>query len=74
MQLIRKWRVEILIKENIVTKEKSVMSLLTALHFSHELLAKQIKPGDTVIDATIGNGRHTFSSQTRWQTRKSVWL
>lgn len=60
MQLIRKWRVEILIKENIVIKEKSVMSLLTALHFSHELLAKQIKPGDTVIDATIGNGHDTL--------------
>lgn len=36
------------------------MSLLTALRFSHELLAKQVKPGNTVVDATIGNGYDTL--------------
>lgn len=70
MQLMKKWRVEILIKENIV-HEVIVMSLLTALRFSHELLTKHIKQGDTVVDATVGNGHDTlFLAQLVGETGK----
>lgn len=34
--------------------------LQTALHFSHELLQAVVKPGDHVIDATMGNGHDTL--------------
>lgn len=34
--------------------------LKTALHFSHQLLTECIIPGDTVIDATMGNGHDTL--------------
>lgn len=33
--------------------------LQTALHFSHRLLEEIIRPGDQVIDATMGNGNDT---------------
>lgn len=34
--------------------------LLTALHFSHQLLQEIVAEGDQVIDATMGNGNDTF--------------
>lgn len=34
--------------------------LKTALHFSHQLLKECVKNGDTVIDATMGNGYDTL--------------
>ena len=33
--------------------------LLTALRFSHTLLKEVVQPGDTVVDATMGNGNDT---------------
>lgn len=33
--------------------------ILTALKYSHELLKEIVNPGDTVIDATTGNGHDT---------------
>ena len=33
--------------------------LQTALHFSHQLLAEILKPGDQAVDATMGNGHDT---------------
>ncbi|MGG5359531.1 MULTISPECIES: class I SAM-dependent methyltransferase [unclassified Enterococcus] len=33
--------------------------LLTALHYSHQLLKETIQPGDFVVDATMGNGNDT---------------
>lgn len=34
--------------------------LRTALHFSHQLLTDIVEKGDTVIDATMGNGNDTL--------------
>lgn len=34
--------------------------LETAVTFSHTLLKKSISPGDTVVDATVGNGNDTI--------------
>ena len=34
--------------------------LKTALHFSHQLLKECVKNGDTVVDATMGNGHDTL--------------
>lgn len=34
--------------------------LKTALHFSHQLLSDIVEKGDTVIDATMGNGNDTL--------------
>lgn len=34
--------------------------LATALHFSHQLLSEIVKPGDHVVDATMGNGHDTL--------------
>lgn len=34
--------------------------LQNALHFSHTLLEETVKVGDTVIDATVGNGNDTL--------------
>lgn len=34
--------------------------LESALNFSHYLLDKVVKPGDTTIDATVGNGNDTL--------------
>ncbi|WP_412988336.1 class I SAM-dependent methyltransferase [Pediococcus siamensis] len=36
------------------------MNLESALRFSHTLLAQAVQPGDTVIDATVGNGNDTI--------------
>lgn len=43
------------------------MYLKSALQTSHDLLAKSVHPGDTVVDATAGNGHDTlfFSSVSR---------
>ncbi|MHA8110953.1 tRNA (mnm(5)s(2)U34)-methyltransferase [Lactobacillaceae bacterium Melli_B4] len=35
------------------------MKLQPALYYSHTLLNKVVKPGDTVVDATVGNGNDT---------------
>ena len=32
----------------------------SALHFSHELLEKRVQSGDSVVDATVGNGHDTL--------------
>lgn len=34
--------------------------LQTALRFSHDLLKECVKPGDVVVDATMGNGHDTY--------------
>jgi ubiquinone/menaquinone biosynthesis C-methylase UbiE len=34
--------------------------LKRSLHYSHELLKEVINPGDTVVDATMGNGNDTL--------------
>ncbi|KRM91366.1 class I SAM-dependent methyltransferase [Fructilactobacillus florum] len=36
------------------------MYLKSALQTSHDLLAKSVHPGDTVVDATAGNGHDTL--------------
>ncbi|MDF2840507.1 MAG: putative rRNA methylase [Clostridia bacterium] len=36
------------------------MLLNNSLHISHELVGKVVKPGDVVIDATMGNGNDTL--------------
>lgn len=36
------------------------MGLASALHYSHTLLAQIVSEGDTVIDATVGNGYDTL--------------
>ena len=36
------------------------MILVNALGLSHEYVKKAVKPGDTVVDATCGNGRDTL--------------
>lgn len=35
-------------------------SLPTAVRWSHALLAPRLRPGDVVVDATLGNGHDTF--------------
>ncbi|MGX7031406.1 class I SAM-dependent methyltransferase [Vagococcus zengguangii] len=34
--------------------------LKSALHYSHELLAQVVQPGNWVVDATVGNGHDTL--------------
>ena len=34
--------------------------LKRSLHYSHELLKEVVQSGDTVIDATMGNGNDTL--------------
>lgn len=34
--------------------------LKTALHFSRQLLAEVLQPGDIAVDATMGNGHDTL--------------
>jgi tRNA A58 N-methylase Trm61 len=36
------------------------MGFLSILSFAHQLAEQRIKPGDTVIDATLGNGNDTL--------------
>ncbi|MBB6448073.1 putative methyltransferase [Geomicrobium halophilum] len=36
------------------------MSLYDVIPFAHHLLARAITPGDTVVDATVGNGHDTL--------------
>jgi hypothetical protein len=36
------------------------MLLKNSLHISHELVSKLVKPGDIVVDATMGNGNDTL--------------
>lgn len=36
------------------------MLLKNSLHISHELVSKVVQPGDTVVDATMGNGNDTL--------------
>lgn len=35
------------------------MKLAPALQYSHELLKNTVRPGETVVDATVGNGHDT---------------
>lgn len=36
------------------------MLLKNSLHISHDLVSKVVKPGDIVVDATMGNGNDTL--------------
>lgn len=45
-----------MLKESVV----NISMLKTALRYSHELLEDIIIPGDTVVDATMGNGNDTL--------------
>ena len=39
--------------------EKRLSMLQTAMRYSHTLLQEVVKPGQTVVDATMGNGHDT---------------
>lgn len=36
------------------------MGFLSVLSFAHKLIAERVQPGETVIDATVGNGNDTL--------------
>jgi hypothetical protein len=46
-------------KNNIYLEMEAVMGFLSILNFAHKLLEERITPGETVIDATAGNGFDT---------------
>ena len=46
--------------------------LLSAVDFSHKLLKETVSEGDTVIDATVGNGSDTvlLATLVGWATHR----